>query len=362
MKVAVIYDWIDSWGGAERLLLTLHEMFPDAHWFTSYVDRKAAWSKALNLQPSFMQRLTPLIKNNRVFSTPFYPFAFESLNFNQFDLVISVSSSFAKSVITRPETKHICYVLTPTRFLWGDDSNMYITPLFQKLLKPYLSYLKQWDRTIAQRPDICIAPSKAVQERVQRYYKRESEVVYPPFDIDSWQKLKHNVDEFQKNKFYLVVSRLEPYKKIELVIRAFNALKETLIVVGTGSEESKLTSLASSNIRFEKNVSEKALAQLYANAQALIMPQEEDFGYTAVEAQFFGCPVIAYGKGGALETVIPNQTGLFFLEQSSKALVATLEKFETVSYTLQRSVQKIDQSFFEKFSKQNFISQFKKYL
>src|SRR3990167_2550907 len=190
-KIAIVYDWIDKWGGVERVLLVLHEMFHKATFFTSvYNPARAAWAKKLKIQTSFIQGLPGFIKGQRIISTPLYPFAFESFNFNEFDLVISVTSSFAKSIVTQPGTLHVCYLLTPTRFLWSHEKDYIKSPLAKLLLGGYLDYLKLWDKTSAQRPDKIISISDTAKNRAKKYYERESEVVSPPFDIKYWNRIK----------------------------------------------------------------------------------------------------------------------------------------------------------------------------
>ncbi len=223
-KIAIVYDWIDKWGGVERVLLTLHEMFPQAVFYSSYYSpQKAGWAKDLKIKTSFIQKFPRFVRENRTVSFPFYPYAFESFNFNNYDLVISVTSSFAKSVITKPRTFHICYLLTPTRYLWMNE-DLYIKNNFTRsVLSGYFQKLKEWDYVAAQRPDKIISISKTVADRCRKFYKRESEVIYPPFDIQYWEKIKYEIlnskSEINSNfkiinkKYFLVVSRLEPYKK-----------------------------------------------------------------------------------------------------------------------------------------------------
>jgi len=310
-KVAIVYDWLDKWGGVERILLVLHEIFPTAEFYTSYWDRKSAsWATSLKIRTSFINRFPPFIKKNRLLSFSFYPLAFESFDFSGYDLVISVSSSFAKSIITKPGTKHICYLLTPTRYFWLYPQLYIKKSIFSPFLFYYLKIIKQWDYVAAQRPDKIISISKTVADRCQKYYQRKSKSIYPPFATDYWRKIKLKIlhpklkttDKFKiinSKRYFLVVSRLESYKRVDLAIDVFNENGETLVIVGEGTEIKKLKRRASSNIYFFSQLSDQELGWLYANAQALIMPQEEDFGYTALEAQFFGCPVIAYKKGGA---------------------------------------------------------------
>ena len=243
MKIAIVYDWLDKWGGVERLLLILAEMYPNAWFYTSYFDpAKAAWAKNLNIKTSYIERMPDFIKKNRKSSIPFYPFAFESFDFSGYDLVISASSGFAKGIITRPPTKHICLLLTPTRYLWiHPDEYKTNTPW----LKPYVKYLKKWDRIAAQRPDTIISISKTVQSRVRKAYKRDSVVIYPPFNTNYWSEIKSK-NKNQKNQlntkyqilnteYYLIVSRLEASKKVKLAIQTFNKLSnKPLIILGDG--------------------------------------------------------------------------------------------------------------------------------
>src|SRR3989344_8931637 len=387
-RIAIVYDWLDKWGGVERVLLTLHEMFTEAHWYTSYFDRKqASWAKKITgsfahaqddkIKTSFIQKLPGFIKKNRILSLPFYPYAFESFDFRDYDLVISVTSSFAKGIITKPGTKHICYLLTPTRWLWGmtntylemRNDKLEILNLKKIIASPLLSKMREWDYVAAQRPDKIISISNAVSKRCDKYYRRESEVIYPPFDEEYWKRIKLRITnyELEKNhkneilhfvqndqvKYFLIVSRLEPYKRVDLVIDFFNTQKDQLIIVGKGSQKSRLRKMAGRNIQFLENLTDLELASLYTHAQALIMPQEEDFGYAALEAQFFGCPVIAYSKGGACETVGDGVTGVFFHKQEKADLHHAFERFHTLAYNLKSNLTK-EGDIFDKFSKERF--------
>jgi len=368
-RIAIVYDWIDKWGGVERVLLTLHQLFPKAVFFTSYFDsKKAFWAKKLKIKTSFIQKLPKFIREKRIFSLPFYPFAFESFNFNDYDLVISVTSSFGKSIITQLKTKHVCYLLTPTRFLWShqnDYSKRY--PLFAKY---YIDYLKHWDLLAAQRPDKIISISETVKERGKKYYQRESEVIYPPFDREYWRKIKSQITNYKlqtnskfqipNTKFYLLISRLEAYKKVDLVIQSFNRSKNNLVVVGEGTEEKYLKKISGNNILFLSKLTDLELAKLYLNAEALIMPQEEDFGYVSLEAQFFGCPVIAYIKGGAGETVIDGKTGIFFKNQTEKSLKQAIERFDKIKYNLKKECKKFGIENVSRFDRKIFENRFTK--
>lgn len=372
-KIAIVYDWIDKWGGVERVLLQLHEMFPEAIFYTSYFDQEtASWAKDLNIKTSFLQRFPSFIKKSRILSFPFYPFIFESFDFSQYDLVISVTSSFAKSIITKPGTRHLCYLLTPPRYLWSHQKDYLRNQLVDYLLGGYLALVKKWDYVAAQRPDKIISISEIVKKRCLRYYQRESEVIYPGFDTNYWKNIKNQISKIKETdqiskilrnkKYFLVISRLEPYKKVDLVVKVFNKLKENLVIVGEGTEEKKLKRMAGKNVIFLSKLTDEELGYLYSNAQALIMPQEEDFGYVSLEAQFFGCPVIAYKKGGALETVIDGKTGIFFANQNERSLRKAIERFNKIKYNLKNKIREFGMKNIERFSKEKFIDNFLKIL
>lgn len=345
-SIAIVYDWLDSWGGAERVLLTLAEMYPDAHWFTSRASERSDNKVVHAIDPgrlhtSFMQAI-PEAFSPRKLLAPLYPFAFETFDFTGYDVVVSVTSSYAKGIITKPDTKHLCYMLTPTRFLWIKETD-YISKTYQTLLKPYTRYLKRWDYIAGQRPDSIIAISDTVQKRIRNIYKRDSAIIYPPFDDTYWEKLLRHAERPQADiprGFYMVVSRLVSYKKVELAVQAFNAMSdEFLVVVGSGPQETYLKNIARPNILFLKDISDEQLAWLYSHAHGLIMPQEEDFGYTALEAQMCSCPVIAYKKGGASETVKHKKTGYLFNTQSARGIIDAVSSYEPLAPGMQKYLQ-----------------------
>ncbi len=361
LKVAIVYDWVDKWGGVERVLLTLAEMFPQADWYTSYYDPQTApWAKNLSLKTSFLQNFPKLIRTNRILSLPFYPYVFESFNFSDYNVVITITSSFAKSVITKPETLHLCYMLTPTRYFWIDTDTYFDNPI-KRLAKTKLVKWRRWDFVAAQRPDHIISISKTVQQRVKQYYQRDSLVIYPPFDLDYWQSIKKQVTNIPyqtDSKYFLVVSRLEPYKRVDLAIEVFNKLGDPLIIVGKGTQFSKLKPMAKTNVKFLSDLNDQELGQLYQRARALIMPQEEEFGYVSLEAQFFGCPVIAYKKGGATETVLEGKTGIFFNQQNSNQLLAAVERLAKIEYNLKKQALSLGLENAKQFSREQFDKQF----
>jgi glycosyltransferase involved in cell wall biosynthesis len=334
MKVAIVYDRVNKWGGAERVLLTLHELFPEAPLYTSVYDPIGApWAKVFpKVVTSFLQKF-PFARSNHEFLAPLMPLAFESFDFSDFDLVISVTSEAAKGVRTKPGTLHICYCLTPTRYLWSHHDEYFRGQSSKAMAKPFIERLRKWDKIASQRPDKIIAISTEVKNRIKKYYGRESDIIFPPVDTNKSQtpnnKLQTNSkSQITKPEYYLIVSRLVKYKKVDLAVETFNRLGYPIVIVGTGREEGKLKRMAGKNIKFVGQVSDKKLTTHYRNAKALIMPQEEDFGIVAIEAQSFGVPVIAFKKGGAIDTVIDGKTGFFFESQTMKSLENVIKNFD----------------------------------
>ena len=351
MKTALVYDRVNKWGGAERDLLALHELFPDAPLYTSVYNPKAiAWAKVFpKVVASFVNKI-PFAKDKHEHFAYLMPLAFESLDFSKFDLVISVTSEAAKGIITKPTTLHICYCLTPTRYLWSHHELYFKDPLFKAVALPSIWYLKHWDKIAAFRPDILVAQSKTVQERIKRYYGIDSEIIYPPVDFDFFSKGAKD----KRDNFYLIVSRLVPYKRVDLAIEAFNLIGLPLYIVGVGSEEEKLKGMAKKNINFVKELTDSTLAHYYRKCAAFIMPQEEDFGLAAVEAEASGAPVIAYRAGGALDIVVEGKSGLFFDKQEPRALISAVKKFRSTTFNpswISRSAQRFSKEGF----KQSFL-------
>lgn len=352
MKTALVYDRVNKWGGAERDLLALHELFPEAPLYTSvYNPKSAPWAKVFpKVVPSFVNKI-PFAKDKHEHFPLLMPLAFESLDFSEYDLVISVTSEAAKGIITKPKTLHICYCLTPTRYLWSHHELYFNDPVFKAVASPSIWYLKAWDRVAANRPDILVAQSKAVRERIKRYYGRDSKIIYPPADFEFFSKAPKD----KRDKFFLLVSRLVPYKRVDLAVEAFNELGLPLYVVGIGSEEERLKGMAKSNIAFVKELTDQTLASYYRKCAAFIMPQEEDFGLAAVEAQAAGAPVIAYRAGGALDIVVEGKSGLFFDRQSPEDLADAVGEFGRTKF----DPNYISQSA-ERFSKEKFKQSFLK--
>jgi glycosyltransferase involved in cell wall biosynthesis len=326
MKVALIHDNLNQMGGAEKVLLALHELYPRAPIYTAtYNERDTGGVFAdMDIRPSFIQRL-PLGSTKYKWFLPFMPSAFEQFDLSKYDVVISSSSAFSKGVITKPETLHVCYCHTPTRYLWNDHFEYIDTirgPKFgKKAIQLMTTYLRIWDKMASDRVNKFIANSHYIARRIKKYYHRDSEIIYPPVETEMFQNKP-------AEDFYLVVSRLRPYKKVDLVIQAFNELKLPLVIIGSGEEEKRLRSLAQSNITFLGNADEQTKVDYLSRCKAFINPQEEDFGIAPIEAMASGKPVIAYGRGGALETIIEGKTGLFFHQQTREALINTVRRFE----------------------------------
>jgi glycosyltransferase involved in cell wall biosynthesis len=299
------------------------------------------------------------------------PIAFETFDFSGYDLVISITSEAAKGIITRPETLHICYCLTPTRYLWSHYDEYFKGKGFRSLTKPVVKYLRAWDKISARRPDVLVGISTTVQERIKKYYGRESELIYPPVDVQKFEVRKGannllSTSELEANSnpktldlkdYYLIVSRLVGYKKVDLAVEAFNELGLPLVIVGTGSEDFKLKAESKRNIHFAGFVQDEKLPLYYQKAKALIFPQEEDFGITSVEAQAAGVPVIAFRSGGALDTVVDGKTGLFFDTQTQNSLINVIQRFESSDQKITKYAC-VENA--KKFSKERFKKEFAK--
>jgi len=331
MKVALIHDFLTQYGGAEKVLESFHEIWPKAPIFTLFYDKKAMGDKFADydIRVSPIQNLPFGAKKYRWY-LPLMPSAIERFNLKEYDLVVSDCSAYAKGVITHPHTHHISYIHTPTRYLWS-DSHEYIDSLkggeklMSKFAAPFLTQLRVWDKLAAQRPNTLIANSKFIAKRIKHYYEKESTVIYPPVETDKF-KISKKIDNY-----FLIISRLRPYKRVDLAIQAFNNLKMPLKIIGGGDRQG-LEKIAGPNIEFLGFVPDKEKAEYLSHCQALIHPQEEDFGITAVEAMASGRPVIAYESGGASETVIDNKTGMLFKEQTWESLAEKVIKFNTKDF------------------------------
>ena len=336
LKIAVGHDDLTvPYAGGEKVFMAIAETFPKADIFTSMIADQ--WRSRLpdrKIITTFMQGF-PLKRKLQKPLFALYPLAFESLDLSDYDLVVSSSSRFAHGVITRPETKHVCYMHSPGRMFWEPDRYFGSNSRLKSLLAPILSYLRLWDHTAAQRVDQLIANSKNVAKKIKSYYGREAEVIYPFVDLERF-KLNNQTTK-QPDNYYLVVTRLAPWKRVEIALAAANAVGAKLKVVGIGPDLKRLQKLAQvkdkkSDIEILGGAPDEKVTELFQNCSALIMTQEEDFGIPSLEAQACGKPVIAYGKGGALETVIAGKTGEFFESQDPESLAKVLKKFDPKRY------------------------------
>ncbi|PWT93944.1 MAG: glycosyltransferase family 4 protein [Acidobacteria bacterium] len=332
MKVALIHDWLTGMRGGEKVLESLCELFPDAPIFT-LIHVPGSVSAKIESHPihtSFLQRI-PMIKKQYRNYLPLFPSAIESFDLQDYDFILSSSHCVAKGIIPAPATKHLCYCHTPMRYIWshyydyfGDHRLGFVK---RKTVSFVANYLRLWDIASNNRVDHFVANSQFVAGRMKRYYGKESSVIYPPVDVDFYEPSDRPPDDF-----YLIVSALVPYKRLELAIQAFNKMKKQLIIVGTGPDGVKLRRLAYSGIKFLGHVTAEKLRELYQSAKGLIQPGVEDFGINIVEALASGCPIIAYHEGGATETVRDQETGLFFNHFDVEELCHTIDKFERMRF------------------------------
>ncbi len=357
-KVALVHDFLVSYGGAERVLQALSGLYPDAPIYTLLQDEAIVkrFFPGCEIRSSFLQSFPEWLRRRYRVLLPLYPIAVETLDLREFDVVISSSGAWSKGIITRLHTKHIAYVHSPMRYAWEgreaylDESLPWFIP--RLLVRLWLSYMRLWDREAADRPDILIANSEYTRDRIEKYYRRTSSVVYPPALLLAETNTDTPLPQSDR-KHFLVVSRLTRSKKIEPVIEAFNKLGFPLVVVGSGREEVVLRRIASQNITFVGKIHDVRLQQYYREARALIFPSEEDFGMAAVEALSLGTPVIAYEYGGIREILRVGETGEVFQSQTPEVIAEVVRRFlekELVAYTptvLQQSVHGFSQAAFQ---------------
>jgi glycosyltransferase involved in cell wall biosynthesis len=330
MKIALVHDYLAQDGGAERVLKAFHEVWPDAPIFVLFHDKKKIQDfPEADIRESFIARM-PFGKKRYQWYLPWMPLATERHNLHNFDVVLSSTSAFAKGVLTRPDTLHISYCHTPTRYLWT-ETHKYIADLrynrfVKALLPPLMHRMRLWDRMSVDRVDYFVANSGTVKNRIQKYYRRESDILYPPADIHLFS-IADTVRDY-----FVTGGRMVAYKRFDLVIHVFNRLGWPLKIFGDGPEMENLKKRAKRNIQFLGRISDKEKADVLRYAKAFIHPQVEDFGITPVETMASGRPVIAYPVGGATETVIPGKTGLFFHEQTWESLLGTLLDFDAYGW------------------------------
>jgi glycosyltransferase involved in cell wall biosynthesis len=337
MRVALVHEWLTNLAGSERVLMVMHELYPDAPIYTSVFSPEEFPELAgADVRTSFLQKIPGAKSKHQAFPL-LRTVAFERFDLSGYDVVISSSHAEAKGVITRPETLHICYCYTPIRYYWSGYHHYLRNPVFGplnslvKFSMPYLTnYLRVWDRCAADRVDVFVAISQHVAQRIRKYYRRDAYVIYPPVNTN-WLKISSTVEDY-----FLMVGRLIPYKRSDIVIKAFNQLGLPLKVVGTGPELAPLKELARPNIEFLGRIPDQELGEIYSRCLALVFPQEEDFGITPLEAMAAGRPVIAFRGGGALETVVEGKTGIFFERQEVQALVEAIKSFDPGGFVPER--------------------------
>jgi glycosyltransferase involved in cell wall biosynthesis len=329
-RVAIVHDWITSFGGAERCLILLHELFPTAPIFTLVHDKRNTPEglASAHIIPSVLQAIPGATANYQRL-LPFMPYAVEQFDLRGFDLIVSSSHAVAKGVLTSAGQKHLSYCYTPMRYVW-DLYHTYLehtrlSPAQARVFRWTAHYMRMWDYSSAQRVDKFVAISETVRRRIRHHYGREAPVVFPPVDTDFFVP-----DPAGLSDFYLAVARAVPYKRIDLAVEVFNHRSERLFIVGDGPLLPRLKRNARRNIEFLGSVTDEELRTLYQNCKGLVFPAEEDFGLTPVEAMACGKPVVAYGVGGAAETVVDGVTGVLFREQTHQALDAAVDRLASL--------------------------------
>ncbi len=330
LNVILAHDWLTGMRGGERVLETLCQTFPAARIY-SLIHNPSSISPTINQHPiftSYLQKVPGILRHYRYW-LPFFPAAMEKMQMPPADALISISHCVAKGARPAAGTRHLCYCLTPMRYAWLFYEEYFgHNPLKKALLKPCLARLRAWDAASAQRVHRFVTISQHVRRRIQQFYGRDADVVYPPINTAYWTPPadRSSPPPPVRETYDLIASALVPYKRVDLAVKAYTRSGTPLVVVGSGPETPRLRQLAGPNIRFLGWITDEQLRQLYRHCRALIFPGQEDFGIVPLEAQACGRPVVAFGKGGALETVVDGVTGLFFQEQSVEALLEAVER------------------------------------
>lgn len=357
MKIALVHDYLTRLGGAERVLRCLSELFPQAPIYTLLYDeaKVGAVFPKNKIIASRLQKWPAILRKRHRYLVSMLPRLVEEWDFSGFDLVITSSSAFTHGIITPTKTHHLCYYHSPMRFAW-DWTHEYIHeqrigPLRKIAIAHILKKLRMWDQTVCDRPDTIIANSQHVERRIKKYYHRDAQVIYPPVDISRFHLSKKH------ENFFLIISTLTPYKRVDLAVQLFNKIGKKLVIIGDGPEREFLQNIAAENIQFLGYQSDEAAAEYLQNCRAMIFPGEEDFGITPIEAMACGKPVLAYGQGGVTESVIASVTGEFFrqptvtsMEQGLAQLILNEKNYDPAACRRQA----------EKFSKEIFVEQIKK--
>jgi glycosyltransferase involved in cell wall biosynthesis len=387
LKVALVHDFLDQYGGAERVLEVLCEMFPEAPIYTLLYDKEKMFARrgsafgGREIHTSFLQKFPKFLRQNKKWLLPFMPTAPETFNLRDFDLIISSSGAWSKGIVTRLNTVHVSYIHSPMRFVWDVNEeylkNRRIGKRIGFLARLVLNYVRVWDKAAGDRPDHLIANSIYTQKRIKKYYGRESKIIYPPVFMRQATSDNRQADknpspalplgkgentanqELKTNNYFLVVSRLSAYKNIDAIVEAFNKLELPLLVVGEGEESARLKNMAGKNVKFLGWQKEENLAEIYAASRAFIFAAEDDFGIAPVEAMAQGVPVLALRKGGALETVMEGKTGEFFDSKTPEIIADTVRRF-------MENEKNYDKKFIKQrageFSKERFIREFNDFL
>lgn len=363
VKIALVHDYLVQYGGAERVLECFCELFPEAPIYTLVYDQKLMHGNfsGKDIRTSFLQRIPFSTTNHRIFP-PLMPVAVESFDFSRYDVVLSDSSSFAKGIITSPETLHICYIHTPMRYAWDDchkyTNDFYFPGFIKKIVPFFMNYIRIWDRISIDRVDKIIANSNFVATRIKKYYKKESLVIHPPLNTNSF----HISDK--RGNYFLMVGRLINYKKYDIAIEAFNRLGLPLKISGRGPEMNRLKKMAGPNIEFLGRIPDKKLAKYYSQCRAFIFPQEEDFGIVAIEAMASGRPVIAYRGGDIPEHMTEGKTGIFIEEQTPEAIIEAVRNFRDEDYNpkhIRSQVLGFDREIFKRKIKEYVEEEYKRF-
>jgi glycosyltransferase involved in cell wall biosynthesis len=337
MRIAFIHDWLNGMRGGERCLEALCALYPDADLYSLFHEkgRLSPTVEGMRIQTSFVQKLPFVFKKYRHY-LPLFPVAIEQFDLREYDVVLSLSHCVANGVITRPQTCHIGYTFTPMRYAWDlyhDYFGGERARGFSRYIIPYcMNYLRMWDTAACKRVDYFVAISEYIEKRIEKHYRRPADVIYPPVDTEFYTP----GSDSQSEEFFLIVSAFAPYKKLDLAIEAFNYLQLPLKIIGQGQDLKRLKILASPNIEFLGSLSDEDVRDHYRRCKALIFPGEEDFGIVPVEVQACGRPVIAFAKGGILETTSKDETAVWFYKQTPEALIDAVKAFESHPFSAVR--------------------------
>lgn len=355
-KIALVHDWLLNIGGAERVLKTLHEIFPLVPVYTLFYNKKFTdeFIPDADIRPSFLQKTYKLVGTHKLL-TPFFPVAAESFDLSDFDLVISSSVAFSKGLILKPKTRHICYCYSPMRQVWDWHAEYKKEPHLASglTISLFQHFFRIWDRLASTRVDEFIAISENVRQRIKKYYRRDSAIIYPPVDLP-----KTTINYLLPTiNYFLIISRLFKHKNVDITVEAFNKLEWPLVVIGDGPELKRLKKMAEPNVKFLGRQSDNAVCNYYANCLGFIMPQEEDFGITPIEAMSFGKPVLALKRGGALEYIREGINGEFFEDPTPEVLADGARRLKEGTETGKYDPEIIKKTT-EKFSAERFKREF----